>query len=140
MALAALGLFVFKLKTAPIDTIKRTTAQRWEAKNRVGQGPAWQWVGPGEDTITLDGTLVAGLTGGAGNVDKLREMAAGGKAWILTLGTGDVAGQWFIKSVEETRSNLIGNGQPRKITFSLTLERYWDEDAGKLGKLMDSLP
>jgi len=138
--LMALGLFTFELKTAPFETLKRSTEQRWEAKNRVGRGPAYQWTGPGEDTITVEGTLAPELTGGPVNLDKLRDMSAKGKAWILTAGTGEVLGQWFIRKVEETRTRMLANGTPRKIAFTLTLCRYWDEDTAQLGKLMDSKP
>lgn len=138
--LMSLGLFVFHLGTAPFETIKRTTAQRWVSKERVGQGAAWQWVGPGEDSITLDGTLAPELTGGPDTLDTLRAMADSGKAWILTSGTGDVLGQWIIVSVDETRSHLRTDGSPRKVVFSLALKRYWGSDAAELGDLMDSLP
>lgn len=140
MPLMSLGLFVFAIQTAPFETLKRSTAQRWESKGRVGAGPAWQWTGPGEDTISLDGTLAPGISGGPANLDRLRDMADSGKAWILTAGTGEVLGPWFIASIEETRSHLLANGTPRKIAFTLTLRRYWDDDTAQLGKLMDSLP
>jgi|AGTN01.1.fsa_nt_gi Phage protein U len=140
MPLMSLGLFAFTLQTAPFETLKRSTAQRWEAKNRVGRAPAYQNGGPGDDTITIDGTLAPPLTGGARNLDKLREMMAGGKVWILTAGTGEVLGKWFIANVEETRSRMLSNGAARKIAFSLTLKHYPDDDAGMLGRLMDSLP
>lgn len=138
--LMSLGLFTFSLATAPFETLKRSTAQRWEAKNRIGRGAAYQWVGPGEDTINVDGTLMPELTGGPDNLDKLREMADSGKSWILTAGTGDVMGRWTIQDVQETRSHMLANGAPRKITFSLTLRRYWDDDEAGAGRLLDSRP
>ncbi len=138
--LMSLGLFTFSLQTAPFETLKRSTAQRWEGKNRVGRPPAYQWSGQGEDTITVDGTLAPGLTGGPANLDKLREMAASGKVWILTAGTGEVLDKWFITNVEETRTRMLADGAPRKVAFSLTLRRYWDDDDAQLGRLMDSRP
>ncbi|SBV94077.1 Phage P2 GpU protein [uncultured Alphaproteobacteria bacterium] len=138
--LMSLGLFTFGLSTAPFETLKRTTAQRWEAKNRVGRMAAQQWVGPGEDAITLEGTLMPELTGGPESLDKLRDMAASGKAWILTAGTGENMGRWIIAQVEESRSAMLGNGFPRKIGFSLSLRAYDDDDPASLGNLMDSRP
>lgn len=140
MPLMSLGMFAFELPTAPFETIKRSTAQRWEAKARVGKGAALQHVGPGEDTITIEGTLAPELTGGPEKLDKLREMMASGKAWILTAGTGDVLDKWVIADVQESRSHMLANGKPRKLTFSLTLKRYWDDDPTALGKVMESLP
>lgn len=136
--LMSLGLFTFSLATAPFETLKRSTAQRWEAKNRVGRGAAYQWVGPGEDSLTVDGTLMPELTGGPENLDKLREMATEGRSWILTAGTGDVLGRWIILDVQETRSRMLDNGAARKITFSLTLRHYWDDDSAQAGRLLDS--
>lgn len=138
--LMSLGWFVFALDTAPFETLKRTTSARWESKNRVGAGPAHQHLGPGADTLSIDGTLLPELTGGAVNLDKLREMQAGGKAWILTSGTGENMGKWFIETVDETRSHFAGPGLPRRIGFSLNLVRYWDDASDKLGHLPDSLP
>lgn len=138
--LMSLGMFAFSLQTAPFETLKRSTAQRWESKNRIGKAPAYQHVGQGEDTITVDGTLAPELTGGPETLDKLREMAATGKAWVLTAGTGEVMDTWFIDRVEETSSHIRRDGKPRKVAFSLTLKRYWDDDPSVLGKLMESVP
>lgn len=138
--LMALGLFTFGLKTAPFDTLRRTTSQRWASNNRVGRGPGHQWVGPGEDSITLEGVLMPELTGGTVNLDKLREMAATGKAWILVSGTGEQMGKWFIESVEESRSHHAGPGLPRRIGFTLQLKRYWGDAPEQLGALMTSNP
>lgn len=140
LPLMSLGLFTFALQTAPFETLKRSTGQRWTTNNRVGRGPAQQWVGPGADTITVDGLLMPELTGGAGNLDKLRSMADSGKAWILISGQGDHLGKWFIESVDETRSHHAGPGLPRRIEFTLKLVRYWGDAADQLGNLMESKP
>lgn len=138
--LIALGLFTFSLRTAPFETVKRSTAQRWASNERVGQGAAQQWVGPGADTITIDGVLMPELTGGPRTLDRLRSMADSGKAWILLSGTGVHMGKWFIESVDETGSHHAGPGLARRISFSLKLVRYWGDEADQLGNIMDSLP
>lgn len=136
--LMSLGLFVFSLKTAPFETVKRSTAQRWSSTNRHGILPATQYLGPGEDTITIDGKLAPELTGGTSNIDQLRKMAGEGKAWILTQGDGSILGQWFIQSVDETRKEYTKEGHPRIIEFNLKLKRYGEERPENLGKLKDS--
>jgi phage protein U len=140
MPMMSLGLFSFSIQTAPFEAIKRSTSQRWESKARVGVAAASQNCGPGDDTITVDGTLAPPITGGPEQLDKLREMMASGRVWILTAGTGDVLGKWVITSIEEGRSHMLRNGYPQKLTFSLTLKRYPDDDAALLGHLMDSMP
>lgn len=138
--LMSLGLFVFSLETAPFKTLKRSTSQRWAKHERTGKGPAYQYTGQGEDKISIDGTLAPDITGGTGNLDKLRKMAAQGKSWIMTAGTGEVMGSWIIESVDENRIHLAANGTPRVIDFSLSLIRDWDQGKESLGNLMDSLP
>ncbi|WP_142847587.1 phage tail protein [Telmatospirillum sp. J64-1] len=138
--LMALGLFTFGLSTAPFNEIKRSTQERWESRNPVGAGPTYQHLGPGEDTITLDGVLMPELTGGPANLDKLRAMQASGKAWIMVSGQGENLGKWFIQSVDETQSHFAGPGLARRIAFTLKLTRYWDESSDRLGNLMDSMP
>lgn len=138
--LMSLGMFVFGLDTAPFETLKRSTSERWARGERVGRRAAQQHLGPGEDTITVEGKLMPELTGGPERLDKLREMMAAGKAWILTAGTGEVLGRWIITQVEETRSHMLANGVARKLAFSLTLQAYDDDDPAALGNLMDSKP
>ncbi len=140
MPLLSLGLFAFSIQTAPFEALKRSTSQRWESKARVGVAAANQNCGPGDDTITIDGSLAPPLTGGPEQINKLREMMASGKVWILTAGTGDVLGKWFITGVEEGRAHMLRNGYPQKVTFTLNLKHYPDDDAALLGNLMDSLP
>lgn len=138
--LMSLGLFAFSLDTVPYETIKRSTKQRWVEKPRVGKGAAWQHLGPGEDTITVEGKLMPELTGGAKNLGKLREMMATGKAWILTAATGEIMGPWIIEGIDDSGSHFDRDGVARKTTFTLTLKHYWDENPSGLGKLMDSMP
>ncbi|MBR9779808.1 MAG: phage tail protein [Rhodospirillales bacterium] len=136
--LLSLGLFVFQLRTMPYEELKRSTEYRWASNNRFGKAPAHQFLGEGEDDLTITGKLMPELTGGPVHLDKLREMAASGKAWILTAGNGDVLGKWFIQRIEDNRSHFISNGDARKIEFTISLKRYGNDDNGQLGNLMDS--
>lgn len=138
--LMTLGLFVFELATAPFESTNRQTAWRWASKDRAAGPPAHQFLGPGADSLTLDGVLMPELTGGIEALDQLREMAAEGKAWILVSGDGRNQGTWFIDGVTEKSSHHLPNGQARRIEFSLSLKRYWDDDTRALGNLVDSLP
>ncbi len=135
----SLGLYVFTRTTAPFHKSKRQTKENWSTANRFGQRPANQHIGPGEESITLDGVIAPSITGGPKNLDTLRSMQSEGKAWILTSGTGDVLGQWIIESVDETRTAFTSDGQARKIEFTLSLKRYGEEDPDQLGDLVNSL-
>lgn len=146
--LMALGMFVFELRTAPFEQIARHAAWRWAGKERAGGPPAHQYVGRGDETLTIDGVLMPELTGGGKQIDTLRKMADEGKAWILLSGEGAEIGKYFIEQVEDKSSRFLSNGAPRKIEFSLSLKRYWEDEqtaeggtgASMLGDLKQSLP
>ncbi|HEX8963635.1 MAG TPA: phage tail protein, partial [Rhodocyclaceae bacterium] len=82
-AMAALGLFVFSLHTLPYQQLQRSAQWRHPSNSRVGRRPARQYVGPGDETITLTGTLYPEITGGAVSLALVRAMADMGKAWPL---------------------------------------------------------
>ena len=49
----ALGFFVFSVPTAAYNEFQRSTQWGHNSQSRVGQRPAYQYLGPGEDTVTL---------------------------------------------------------------------------------------
>ena len=133
--LSTLGLFVFALHSASYQQLQRSDSERWASHARVGSRASWQHLGPGEDTITLSGTLYPEITGGKVSLDILREMKASGKSWLFMLGTGATLGQYIINSIEETHQLLFKNGQSRKVDFSLKLTRIDNDNIYLLGNL-----
>lgn len=125
--LMCLGMFVFEARSVPYQQLQRSTEWRHASQSRVGDRPAYQFVGPGADTITLTGTLLPEFTGGRVDLDEIRDMADQGKAWPLVEGTGKQYGLWVITRVEETSSSFFQDGAAAKIEFTLTLEHVDDE-------------
>ncbi|WKL55998.1 phage tail protein [Asticcacaulis sp. ZE23SCel15] len=85
--------------------------------------PALQYVGPGEETITLSGALFGGVIGNYGAIEQVRELADTGDAYTMVSGTGEVLGEWIILSLEEKRSNFFVDGMHRKADFTIELKR-----------------
>jgi phage protein U len=121
--LAALGLFVFEMGSMPYDELRRRAEWRHATAARVGARPASQYVGPGEDTISLSGALVPELAGSQSAIETIRTMADEGDAWPLVDGEGRVFGVYVIRGLEERQSGFIATGLPRRIEFALDLER-----------------
>lgn len=134
----ALGLFVFGMHTVAYQELQRQTDWRHPSTSRVGTNPARQFLGRGDDTITLPGVLVSGLTGTQISLDTLRSMADTGKAWTLIEGTGRVYGIYVIESISETRSYFFKDGAARRIEFTLTLQRVDDSDLDVLGGILNA--
>ncbi len=130
-----LGAYPFMLETAAYQQLKRVSSYRWKQQDRIGRQPAQQYVGPGADQITLKGEILPHWKGGLHQVDAMRAQAARGKPLVLLEGYGGfVLGTWVILKVEETTSELMGDGRPRVINFSMTLKEY-GEDQGGIGGL-----
>ena len=60
----ALGMFVFELRTLPYQSMQHSKDYRWVSNDRVGKPPAYQFLGEGENSIQLAGTLYPAITGG----------------------------------------------------------------------------
>lgn len=129
----ALGMFVFSLHTAAYQEMQRQTDWRHPSTARIGAQPARQFLGKGEDAITLPGLILPELAGTALSLDTLRHMADTGKAWPLVEGSGRLYGLWVIESLSETRTLLFRDGTARRIEFSLSLKRIDDGRTDLLG-------
>lgn len=134
----SLGMFVFSLSTLAYQELQRQTDWRHPTTNRVGANPARQFVGKGEDTITMPGILLPELAGTAMSLDALRTMADTGKAYPLVEGTGRILGVWVIESISETRTLFFRDGAARRIEFSITLERIDDGRVDMLGNILST--
>lgn len=121
--LLALGLFVFQNDTLAPDELQRRTAWKHARASRVGARDASQFLGPGDDSVTLTGLLLPGVTGTFASLRKLREMADEGDSWPLVTGAGQVLGNFVILSLDERQAFLTVDGIPRRTDFSIELER-----------------
>lgn len=135
----ALGMFVFSLETLAYQEFQRQTDWRHGSTSRIGTNPARQYLGRGEDSITLPGVLLPALAGSPLSLDTLRMMADTGKAWPLVQGDGRIFGLWVIESLSETRTLFFRDGAARRIEFNLKLSRIDDGRVDLLGSLTGSI-
>ncbi|WJD60894.1 phage tail protein [Pseudomonas kurunegalensis] len=119
----ALGMFVFSLDTLAYQEMNRQTDWRHASSNRVGAQPARQFVGRGDDSVTLPGVLLPELAGDITCLDELRGMANTGKAWPMVDGNGRMRGLYVIESLSEGQTLFFQDGTPRRIDFTLSLQR-----------------
>lgn len=135
----ALGFFVFSLHTAAYQEMQRQLAWRHASVPRVGDRPASQYVGPDDETITLNGVLLPELAGARISLDVLQAMADTGDAWPLIEGTGRIYGLYVIEGLQTTRTLFFPDGAARRIDFAISLKRVADtglEAASLVGELL----
>lgn len=125
----ALGMFVFGLPTVAYQSLRRSTEWRHPSNSRMGARPAYQYVGPGEDTITLGGTVIPQIMGSSGSLQLLRRMGNTGKAYVMVDGLGTVHGAFIIERLEEEGSMFFVHGVAQKTDFTITLKCVDDSQA-----------
>ena len=126
-----LGSFQFDLPNGVPQSVDWDAGYRWEEQGRLLRDPAQQFVGPGSQTITLDGVLFPGFSGKQGTLSDLRNLARTGKPLMLTDGLGKVYGKWGIKQVREGKSTFAPGGGARQITFNVQLVYYAEDNPGQ---------
>lgn len=133
-ALMCLGDFVFDLAGANYDSVKRQLGWRYPSTSRVGVRPARQFTGVGDETVTLAGCIYPEIAfNGIPALDQLEAMGDMGEPQLLVSGDGSILGSYIIEGLETTSTFFLPDGTPRKIEFSLTLQRV-DDDTGTQGR------
>ncbi len=128
--LMSLGMFAFSIPTLAPDELQRRMAWRHAANPRIGARDAVQFVGPGEDTISLSGAAMAELQDGRASLDELRDMATTGDCWSLVDGAGRVYGAFVIVAIDERHKHLLPDGTARRIDFAIDLLAVDQPSAG----------
>ena len=119
----SLGMFAFEMGTVPFQELGRSTEWRHGSTPRFGARPASQYLGPGDDKVTLTGALIPGFAGTHASLRSLKEMADQGEAWPLVDGSGRVHGIFRIDRIDDRQGQFLDNGVPRRSDFTIELAR-----------------
>ncbi|MDX2109207.1 MAG: phage tail protein [Verrucomicrobiota bacterium] len=129
-----LGEYKFSVSTAAYQVLERIREYRWPKQERLGGMPARQFVGRGDDTISLHGVIFpfsnqrSGSRGsGLYQVGSMATLAGRGEPLELVDSTGLAWGRWCIERIVETKRELAGGGIPKKIEFTISLGFYAEE-------------
>lgn len=126
--LMALGMFIFDLPTLAHDELQRKASWRHARSARVGARDATQFVGPGDETVSMSGSVYAEITDGRVSIEDLRTMASSGEVWPLIDGTGTIFGDYVIEAIDERHSFLMNDGRAQRIDFAIDLLRVDEEE------------
>jgi phage protein U len=122
------GGIEFRHDTLPIDSFKISGEQRWPAQERIARELALQWVGPGKHDIAISGSCAPQM--GVAALPMLKALegkASTGEPQMVTTGYGDVLGRYCIISVEWTGKSLLDDLRPRKVDWSVSLQKYGED-------------
>lgn len=123
-----IGQFVFTPDDLSFTELQRQRAWNY-ADNSVASGRARkQFIGAGEDSITLNGIVYQEHGFGTREaIEDLADLASTGQGYVVMDGSGYLYGVYVIDSISESKSILVFQGVPRKIDFSVTLKRVDDD-------------
>ena len=123
------GMFVFELKTVPHQQLQQSKTWRHVKNERINRSAKWQYIGAGDDQITLSGVLYPSVTGGDRSEQALvsafnavrKITTAGGQITYDTdrargVSHGDVAWANMLAIINEPlgRENGSGGGSVRE--------------------------
>jgi hypothetical protein len=123
MPLAGIGMFQFEMGTLLFDDLQRSRSWRHARSERFGARPAGQYLGPGDDTVTISGRLVPQIAGRFSSIETLAEMATTGEAYPFVDGTGTIWGNYTIERLEDAHTMMIDQGRGQQIDFRIELSR-----------------
>ena len=130
-----LGMMVFMRQTLPYQGLQHSVDYRWPTNSRVGQRATAQFLGPGDEKITLSGVLLPEITGGKISLVTLKTLADLGRAWPLIGGDGTIYGMYVVTDFNENRSEFFSDGSARRIEFTLNLLRVDESLTAMFGDL-----
>ncbi|WP_234179204.1 phage tail protein [Sphingopyxis sp. NFH-91] len=126
LSMLSLGLFLFGIDTIAYQEFIRRSDWRHAANERLGARAAFQFLGPGAETITLPGLLMPELTGPNTSLAQIRAMAETGDAYPMVQSDGTIVGNYIIQAVDERRSTFLPGGGARRVEFAIDLTRAGD--------------
>lgn len=133
-----LGSFKFGVYTAAYQSLERNTEYKWGEQALFMNYNDLQFLGPGTDTMTLQGIVFPEYKGGTGQIDQLRALGATGQPQLLISGFGRIMGQWVIGNIQEGQTIFAAGGIPRRQEFTVSLRRY-DGTGGALGLVQSAI-
>ena len=121
------GFVLFQANSLIYNELNKTTNYRHVQNDRVGKRAANQYLGIGEETITIPGKLAPIITGGRTTLQLLKIQADTGLPYPLIEGNGLAHGFYVLMNIEENTKHHLADGRPKIIDYTLTLKRVGDD-------------
>jgi len=122
-------MFAFETGTLAYQEVTRSRSWRFGRTPRFGAREASQYLGPGDDKVTLTGAILPAISGRFGSLEDLAAMGEEGLAWPLIDGLGNVLGDFVLEQLDHKAGTFLVDGVPRKGDFTISLVRVADDAA-----------
>ncbi|ODS22893.1 hypothetical protein AB835_11620 [Candidatus Endobugula sertula] len=127
-----IGDFPFSTSTAEYGEVRRVKEYRWLQRDRLNRKPALQFQGVGLKEVTLTGVIHIQSYKQLEHPQQMEAIADKGDPLNLLASNdtlkADYLGQWVIMRLEFVDSDLMADGTPETITFTMTIKEYGEDD------------
>jgi uncharacterized protein len=121
--LLQIGALQFALAPLNAHEIDRQAKADYVDKKIISRPPVYEYMGDGEDTITVRGRLFPFKTGGLGAVELAYTIMESGAPQMVVRGDGKVYGWFVIVSINERAEYLAPDGVGQLIGVEVELKR-----------------
>ena len=121
------SLFALNKNRINYSNLSSSKSYRHAFNERVGNRASQQYIGVGEETITLTGTLVPFVTGGRIALHQFQAQADSGLPYPLIESNGTVHGFYVITAISTDEHDHIADGRPKVIEYTITLQRVGND-------------
>lgn len=121
------------LDTRPFnaDEMGRSASADFAVKPLIGTLPGREFIGEGDDKITLSGQLLPFKTGGLTEVEVAHGFRQSGQRLPVMRGDGKMFGWFAIESIQETHRELDRNGVGWIVKYTISLVKVGPEGASQ---------
>jgi hypothetical protein len=119
------------LDTRPfsIDEVQRTASADFAAKPLIGALQRREYMGEGDDKLTLSGQLLPFKIGGLDTLETVHRLRLSGAPQAVQRGDGKRLGYFVIESVSETHREIMRDGVGFFVQHSIALIKVPSETA-----------
>jgi len=126
------------LDTRPFnaDGVRRSADAAFAAKPVIATLSPREFMGEGEDRITVSGQLLPFKTGGLSELETAHSLRRQGVAMPVVRGDGRSFGWFVIERISETHRELMRDGVGFVVRYSLTLVKTKPGGTGIIGTIL----
>lgn len=131
-ALLALGSHIFQIDRLNYQQFARSTEAKWASIPRFGTYPGRQFVGYGDDTITISGLLFPDEFGDRSDYEAVRTTQRAANP-VMLIGWADASstvatiyGRVVILFVDDEQSAINRAGLGRKVSYTIEVAPFHD--------------
>tara|TARA_R110002020_G_scaffold467027_4_gene690223 strand:+ start:35972 stop:36421 length:450 start_codon:yes stop_codon:yes gene_type:complete len=130
MSLYVLGGVVMDTRPFNADKFDRTASADLVQKAVMGGLQPSEFMGEGEDALTITGQLLPFKTGGLTELDVIDEMRRTGARFPVMRGDGKRLGTYAITGLTERHDELMRNGVGFTVQYSVSLRKVQQDYDG----------